>query len=163
MMKHFYEKQLLAGLCLIGALFLLMLCAAPNGAAAQDNGTAGGAGLLDEPAADPFSYNLPSDSRGFLPSLTGSVPAGIRVVGILCLSGKKPLAALQFPGYDEPFYVNENDLIAVREADIPSAGSTQGGAKNNTNEIMYVQVGTIGRGQVELFPKANPSNIQILR
>ncbi len=113
---------------------------------------------------DPFSYNVPPDSRGFLPSLTGSVPAGVRVMGIMSLSGSKPIAALSFPGYEEPFFVQENDLIAVSIKTAGIRAGKKGGARHKKkHEIVYVQVGHITGTQVELFPKTNPSNIQILR
>jgi len=162
-MKHFYQRHLLAGLCLGSALFLLLLCAEPTGAAAQDNNTAGAAARTGEPAADPFTYNVPVGSGGFLPSLTGSVPAGIRVVGILCIRGREPLAALQFPGHEDPFYVVENDLIAVKKNGEEPARGRKPDDRNAKDEIMYVQVGAISREQVELFPKTNPSNVQIIR
>jgi len=115
---------------------------------------------------DPFAYNVPGDAKGFLPSLTGNVPAGIRVAGILLLRNRQPLAALLVPGYDEPFYVHENDLIAIttRTAFSGAPPDKRGApARAAKDETMYIQIGAITESQVEVFPKTNPSNIQILR
>jgi len=102
--------------------------------------------------ANPFAYILPSDSKGFMPAMEGDIPSGIIVQGIICLEGKASLAALLVPGYGEPFYVKEDDVIALRQ---PNGKKGDG--------LVYIQVGEVGPQEVELYPRTNPSNIHILR
>lgn len=114
--------------------------------------SSGGDASMD---ANPFAYNLPMDSKGFIPAMEGGVPSGIRVEGIMCLMDGEALAALSVPGYPDLFYVREDDVIALNGA---------GGGKGKAAEgPTYIQVGKIGPREVELYPKANPSNIHILR
>ncbi len=172
------KQKILKKICMIAVMVLALMPAAPASAetnvpepktAATDIVYEDETDIEDnqtpQTGMDPFSYNVPTNSRGFLPSTSGAVPTGIRVLGIMCLAGQKPLAALKFPGYDEPFFVKENDLIAVstwKSARIRT-GKNRNAQKNAKKEITYVQVGIITKSQVELFPKTNPSNVQILR
>lgn len=151
--------------CTLAALGVFFAIAVTPQVCAQGNETdnATTQPLILTAEMDPFRYNVPEGSRGFLPSRSGSVPPGIRVVGILCLQGRKPLAALTVPGYEEPVYVSEHDLIAINRYDVTGVKQKDASEKTAAAEVMYVQVGTITSGQVELFPKTNPGNVQILR
>ena len=147
----------------------------PNGANTVNTGilaTPDVAGLASQSTAtstpaevttprNPFSYNIPEDSKGFVPTLTSTVPPGIRVVGIICVEGREPQAVLSVPGYESPFYVQKKDVIAI--TGMSTTRSRNGRTTEMGTEPLYVEIGEIDEKQVALYPKANPSNIQILR
>ena len=113
--------------------------------------------------SSPFAYQLPADSRGFLPRDDVAMPRDIKVLAIIMVAGRPPLAALEVPGYDEPFYVTEQDIVCIN-APQPRSG-TRGPADNGPVEsgLLYLEVGGITSQHVELFPRTNPTSIQILR
>lgn len=111
-------------------------------------------GLNEEDSQTPFAYWAPDDSRAFIPSASAEIPPGIKLVGVIIVKGQKTIAAVTVPGYNEPFYVSEKDVIGI-----PAAGS----GKFSNSKMNYIEIGSIGKRQIKLFPRANPRNIQILQ
>ena len=109
-----------------------------------------------EDLKDPFQSYAPRTDGGFINSNSQTIPSGIKVLGILIVENKKPLAALQVPNSDEPLYVRENDIVGVEVS-----------AKNQNNkstaEIIYLKIEKITSQQVIVTPKNNPKGKQILR
>ena len=120
----------------------------------------------DNAPINPFQYTLPIDSKGFLPTDQVFIPKGIKVLGILQVENKKPIAAVQIPSYDDPFYVQEGDMISINiEVPKPRSTAQKSTAAINqlTNEVYYLEIGAISSQDLEIYPKTNPSHIQIIR
>ena len=107
-----------------------------------------------EDAQSPFAYWAPDDARAFIPSASAEIPPGIELIGVIIAPGEKTIAAVSIPGFKEPFYVSENDVIGVP---IKNSGNSPG------SNITYIEIGSIDKRQIKLFPRANPRNIQILQ
>jgi hypothetical protein len=126
--------------------------------------------------ADPFAFGPVVEGEDFLPTSRAQVPAGIRVVAILHVKGKKPLAVLDIPGSHsgDLHYVREGDVIQIdapaganpqpriKEAK-SSPGGDSGTAVSRSTEHFYILISKISANQVEVAPRTRPQEARILR
>ena len=149
-MNNIFKISIFAG-ALIAVLALSDMSLAQNKSAGRNAGE-----TKKAKPKDPFQFNNPKTDDGFMPAMNQTIPAGIKVLGIIVTENKPPLAALKIPNYDEPFYVREKDVIGVEMA-VP-------GSKNKKmSKIIYLKIDSITPQQVVIVPKDHPEGKQILR
>jgi hypothetical protein len=107
------------------------------------------------PAGDPFAMRGLADGDGFVSAGPAAIPAGIRVAGILAVSGRSPVGALSIPGSKSLHFVREGDVIQIDR----SEGKTGGTAGTQ----LYLLVKTITLGQIEIAPRTRPQDVRIYR
>lgn len=142
--------------------------------------------------ADPFAYQVPADNEsGFVSSARARIPNGIRIVAILQVEGKSPMAVLDIPhcSCGDLHYVRENDVIQLDGSTNDSATSTQKPpaarrtvptkqltspstaqqtqaqqpVSSEPEGYYYLVIGKISANEVEIAPKMRPQEAIILR
>jgi hypothetical protein len=126
----------------------------------------------NEKEKDPFAFNLPDRSdSGFVPAHSRSIPAGIKVISILFVKGKKALAVLYIPGSssEDLHFVHEGDVIPI-EDNSPSKVKVTNKRKRNKNtasiakaRVFYLSIIKISKNHVEISPQTRPQDARIIR
>lgn len=104
---------------------------------------------------NPFQYKVSNQESGFIPSSFTAIPSGIKVLAIIIVQNRKPLAVLETPGDAETLYVRPDDIIGIKHQNTKTG--------NNSSDIIYIKIEEITNQQVFLYPQKNPENIQILQ
>jgi hypothetical protein len=109
---------------------------------------------------DPFAFQSPeAGTGGLVAAPPGAIPAGIRVLGILTVEGRDPMAVLLLPGKDAPVFVRQNDVIQIDEP--PSRARAVSEAESNRQ--VYLLITRVSDQEVELAPRTRPEDIRIYR
>ncbi|MDO4584935.1 MAG: hypothetical protein Q4D62_12630 [Planctomycetia bacterium] len=119
-------------------------------------------------AADPFQYQQPASEGGFVPARLASLPPEIKLVGVLMLKDRPPIAAIRFPRgggnhLGEIHYVREGDDIEIPRnliRDGRSRGVTPG---EEDGEILFLKVQKITSQHVEVSSQSNLADRHYLR
>ncbi len=122
--------------------------------AATSSRAAPGAAPTSAPA-NPFSYRMPEESA-FIASPNVSLPADIRLLGILVMKGGKPVAAIRLPDSGQAAFVNEGSVMQVLPAGRPAGPATPA-------EPLYIYVNRITADEVEVSPRTRPEDRRVLR
>lgn len=110
---------------------------------------------------DPFAFQAPQPGTGGLVAAPpGAVPAGIRVLGILTVEGRDPMAVLSLPGKDAPVFVRQNDVIQMDE---PPPRGRAVSVDAESNRQVYLLITRVTEQEVELAPRTRPEDIRIYR
>ena len=122
--------------------------------------------LPEQLAADPFQYRTPegtgAGTGAFTPSPTLELPPGIKVAGILVMDSGDAVAAMQFPGEDDLYYVREQDDLLVRT--VPrDARSSRTADPAGSRPALYLKISKITPEHVIVYPEHSPTNIHIFR
>ena len=113
---------------------------------------------------NPFAIHGPADSsEEFVPASDDRIPPGIRVVAILIVKGREPLAVLSLPGSPHFHFVTKGELIQVE--DHAPSGKPRGTDRQNVQggTPVYLLVRSVTAKQVEIAPRTRPQDARILR
>jgi hypothetical protein len=98
---------------------------------------------------------MPEEAE-FIASPDASLPADIRLLGILVMKGGKPLAAIRLPGNGQAAFVNVGSIMQVLPASRPAGPATP-------TEPLYIYVNRITADEVEVSPRTRPEDRRVLR
>ncbi|MDO4569692.1 MAG: hypothetical protein Q4D38_04855 [Planctomycetia bacterium] len=118
-------------------------------------------------AADPFQYQRPSDNSEFVPARLASLPPEIKLVGVLMLEGREPIAAIRFPNaggnhVGEVHYVREGEDIEIPRALLRTNRSRTAPVEDE-GEILFLKVQKITSQHVEVRSQSNLADKHYLR
>jgi hypothetical protein len=117
------------------------------------------------PVANPFQYRIPPEANGFVSAPQVTIPAGIKLLAIMVVENREPLAVLQVPGMVDVLYIEAGDIIGV-ETPVKNSQRTTGtssGRLATENGLVYLKIEEITSQQVVLHPQENPAGRRILR
>lgn len=118
-------------------------------------------------AADPFQYQQPESNGGFVPARLASLPPEIKLVGVLMLKDRPPIAAIRFPRgsgnhLGEIHYVREGDDIEIPRNLVRDTRS-RAPAGEEDGEILFLKVQKITSQHVEVSSQSNLADRHYLR
>jgi len=115
-------------------------------------------------AGNPFAIHRPADSsEEFVPASDDRIPHGIRVVAILVVKGREPLAVLSLPGSAHLHYVRKGELIQVDDQRPAGKSRIEDKQSDQRGSPVYLLVKSVDAKQVEIAPRTRPQDARILR